>query len=96
MKTLPMVTHVVDLTTGETTERITDFKILPPVSTACQICGHEHTPDQPHNAQSLYYQYAFYGEHGRWPTWKDAVQHCADDVKSNWERELRKAGVWPE
>jgi mannose/cellobiose epimerase-like protein (N-acyl-D-glucosamine 2-epimerase family) len=50
----------------------------------------------PHNQQSLYYQYAFFGEHGRWPTWKDAVAHCAPEVAAARERELRKRSAWSE
>jgi hypothetical protein len=55
-----------------------------------------HPPKDPHDANSLYYQYAFFGEHGRWPTWKDALAHCPDKVRAVWERELRALGVWSE
>lgn len=97
--TLPVKMEVVDMATGEVFEqRTVPFEILPPPATACQVCGHDpaHTADQPHNAQSLYYQYSFYGEHGHWPTWRDALAHCADDVKAHWETHLRNAGAWPE
>jgi hypothetical protein len=56
----------------------------------------DHDPAQPHNAQSLYYQYSFYAAHNHWPTWVDALAHCSDDVRAFWERELRKLGEWPE
>jgi hypothetical protein len=71
--------------------------LLPPDPGACQVCGRypAHPPDDPHNAQSLYYQYAFYAEHSRWPTWRDAIAHCPQPIKDAWERELRKKGVWP-
>jgi hypothetical protein len=71
--------------------------LLPPRLDACQVCGRypAHPPDDPHDAQSLYYQYAFYAEHGCWPTWKDAVAHCPKPIAEAWELELRESGVWP-
>lgn len=99
MKSVPVPTQTVDMETGRVVkEEITRFDILPPPPGACAVCAHNpaHPPDQPHNAQSLYYQYAFYGEHGRWPTWKDAVAHSPDQVKARWEQELRKVGKWSE
>lgn len=99
MKRLPVQRETVDMATGEVVERKTvHFDILPPPPTACQVCGRNpaHAPDQPHDAQQLYYQYAFYAEHGRWPTWRDAVAHCSDEVRALWEQHLRAWGVWPE
>lgn len=74
------------------------FYLLPPHPDACQVCARNppHAPEEPHNAQSLFYQYAFYREHGRWPTWQDAVAHCSPDVRARWERELRAIGQWTE
>lgn len=60
---------------------------------ACPLCGVEHNPEFPHNKDSLTYQYKFYDEHGRWPTWKDAMEHCTDEMKQFWLEELRKRGV---
>lgn len=98
MKTLPVQKQTINAGTGEVAKTETvHFNILPPGNpAACKTCGREHPAEQPHDAQHLHYQYAFYGEHGRWPTWKDAVAHCADDVKEHWERELRRAGAWSE
>ena len=45
------------------------------------------------NKNSLYYQYKFYGENGRWPTWKDAMAHCSGEIQSIWREELMKRGV---
>lgn len=59
----------------------------------CPMCGINHPEGQPHNPQSLAYQYKFYDEHGRWPTWKDAMEHCADDVKEFWISALKENGV---
>ena len=69
------------------------FQLLPPKPGVCQECAVGHASDQPHNQQSLFYQYAFYGVHGRWPKWADAMAHCPEDVKVLWIRELAKKGV---
>jgi hypothetical protein len=53
----------------------------------------KHEPEQPHNQQSLFYQYKFYNEHGRWPTWQDAMAHCTDEVKQIWREALKEHGV---
>lgn len=34
----------------------------------CPECAVVHDPQQPHNRDSLYYQYKFYDAHGCWPT----------------------------
>ena len=69
--------------------------LLPCAPNVCQECAVDHEPEQAHNAQSLYYQYKFYGEHGRWPTWEDAIAHCSDKLRTFWIAELTKAGQWP-
>jgi hypothetical protein len=72
--------------------------LLPPKPGSCPACGRfpAHDPKDPHDAQSLYYQYSFYGRHGRWPTWADAVAHCDDDRKRWWREELSRGGHWSE
>ena len=69
------------------------FTLLPARPGTCPECAVDHDPKQPHNQQSLYYQYHFYAEHQRWPTWDDAMAHCDDQIKTLWISELRKAGV---
>jgi hypothetical protein len=59
----------------------------------CSQCAVKHEPHEPHSQQSLRYQYAFYAEHDRWPTWSDAMAHCAPEVKAAWSQELRKLGI---
>lgn len=59
----------------------------------CPECAVKHDPDQPHNQQSLAYQYNFYDKHGRWPTWNDAMEHCSEEVKEYWRTALRERGV---
>lgn len=73
---------------------MTGFKILPPRPGLCQECATAHDSDQPHNALSLHYQYAFRAKHERWPTWKDAIAHCKPLTRDLWERELRVGGHW--
>lgn len=70
--------------------------LLPPREGTCPICAIAHEPEQPHNCQSLYYQYRFFGVRGRWPTWADAVAHCEPATREIWERELRSRNAWSE
>ena len=59
----------------------------------CPMCGVKHPAEQPHNRDSLTYQYKFYDQHGRWPTWEDAMEHCPADVKEYWTAALTAKGV---
>lgn len=59
----------------------------------CPECAVKHDPSLPHNCMSLTYQYKFYDEHGRWPTWSDAMAHCSDEMKEVWLKALRERGV---
>lgn len=76
--------------------KTTQMSLLPPSEDGCPICATKHPPAMPHNAQSMYYQYRFFGVRGRWPTWADAVAHCEDHVREWWEAELRRQGAWTE
>lgn len=70
--------------------------LLPPSRDACPICATPHGPGDPHNAQSLYYQYRFHTAHGRWPTWADAVAHCLPTTREAWRRALQERVAWSE
>ena len=70
---------------------MTMFKNTPPGT--CPMCAVKHDPEQPHNRDSLAYQYKFYDEFGRWPTWADAMAHCPEDIKRYWTEELGKRGI---
>lgn len=99
MTRIPVKCETIDMASGATMKTETvGFNLMPPASEACPVCARNpaHAPGDPHDATSLYYQYAFYGEHGRWPTWKDAVAHCAPEVQKQWEDTLRKMGKWSE
>lgn len=74
-------------------KHLNGFTLLPAKKGSCPHCATEHEPEQPHNQQSLYYQYAFYGENGRWPSWTDAMAHCTDEVKHHWIKGLKENGV---
>lgn len=67
--------------------------LLPPPADKCQQCAVKHAPEQPHNQESIHWHYWFYGTHGRWPKWADAMAHCSPEVKSFWTEELAKRGV---
>jgi hypothetical protein len=68
--------------------------LLPAKAGTCEECAVAHKPSEPHNKDSLHYQYHFYGRHGRWPKWSDAIAHCGEKRRALWEKELRRAGVW--
>lgn len=67
--------------------------LLKPEPGVCQECAHDHTPDLPHDATSLYFQYAFWSKEGRWPTWEDAWAHCTPEMIAFWKAELTEMGV---
>lgn len=52
---------------------------------ACEQCGVSHASGAPHAKQTLHYQYWFFGKHGRWPSWEDAMAHCTPATKQ-WAR----------
>lgn len=84
-----LITHMADPRTPEPT----GWMLLPAPPGVCSQCGVDHEPDQPHNQQKLLYQYWFYAEHSRWPTWEDAMAHCSDEVYEMWREGLAGHGV---
>lgn len=73
--------------------KVEKFTLLPPAPGKCQACAVEHDAALPHNAQSLHYQYWFFGQHGRWPDWRDAMAHCSEEMKEHWRAALMEMGV---
>ena len=67
--------------------------LLPPAKDKCQVCAVKHEGNEPHNAQSIYYQVKFKMDNGREATWKDAMSHCDEAVKADWLNELANCGV---
>ena len=57
------------------------------------MCAAQHTLEEPHNQQSLFYQMYFHQCYGRWPTWKDAMEHCSEAVQKAWKEQLVKYGI---
>jgi hypothetical protein len=96
VKQIPATVTHVDLKTGKETHEQGSWQVLPPSPDKCQVCAVKHEPEQPHNAQSLYYQMTFSGMVGRSPTWADALAHCSDDVKRHWKTELLLLDAWSE
>ncbi len=67
--------------------------LLPPKPDVCQKCAVDHKKELPHDQTSMYWQYWFYSQYERWPTWADAMEHCTDEMKKVWSDELRKRGI---
>lgn len=73
--------------------------LLPPAEGLCLACAVAHDPGEPHNQESLHYQYWFRlreakaGREERWPTWDDAMAHCTPEVQDLWRDALRERGV---
>jgi len=72
---------------------LSPFMLMPCAKDVCQVCAVKHDPKQPHNKQSLFYQYKFYNDNGRWPTWRDAMSHCETKVQEFWEDQLKSKGI---
>ena len=72
---------------------IKDMHILSAPQGTCPECAVVHEADQPHNKESLHYQYTFFQKHDRWPTWMDAMDHCADYTKTEWSELLAAQGI---
>ena len=71
--------------------------LLPPAAGTCPVCATKHDPILPHNQQSLYYQMRFYGLHGRWPTWADALAHVTNErLREHWQTRITDLGHWSE
>jgi hypothetical protein len=70
-----------------------ELKLMPPAPHKCKQCATEHDANEPHNQESMYWQYWFHDQHGRWPTWVDAMAHCSDDMREAWESGLAQHGI---
>jgi hypothetical protein len=78
---------------GDPRDKDATWTMLPPPPGVCSQCARDHVPADPHDRDSLHYQYAFYAEHDRWPTWGDALAHCDDHIKGIWRDALHRRGV---
>lgn len=86
-------TFSVNLETGEQIPLKSKMQLLPAKEGTCEECAVDHEKIHPHNAQSLFYKYKFYNEHGKWPTWLDAMAHCDENIQNYWKAALNKRGV---
>jgi hypothetical protein len=93
---IPATVTKIDTETGKETHEQGAWNVLPPAPGKCQICAIEHEPEDPHNAQSLYYQMTFQGMIGRAATWADAMAHCDDHRKHWWRTYLKEINAWTE
>ncbi len=96
IRPVPSTKTTVNIETGEAKTEAMNWGLMPPPAGKCQICAADHVPENAHNAHSLYYQYAFYGAVGRWPTWADAIAHCEPYVADQWRAALKERNAWSE
>lgn len=79
--------------------RFKNWQMFPPPADGCPECAIEHPSAQPHNLSSLTYQYSFRlkeakaGREERWPTWRDAMAHCTQEVQASWTAALKQRGI---
>lgn len=92
---IPSVMTVVDADGTETHEPMM-WTLMRPPADRCHVCAVSHPPEDPHNADSMYYQMAFNGAVGRTPTWADAMAHCSERVRAVWRALLVERGAWTE
>lgn len=64
------------------------LRMLPAPPGACEWCYTKHNPEDPHNQESLSYQMKFYAINGRYPTWTDAMAHCAPETQEAWKTSI--------
>lgn len=70
------------------------MSILMPPPNKCQVCAVEHDPKEPHNKDSLFYQFVYAQDHdGKSPTWEEAMAHCSQEVKQKWITALAQHGI---
>jgi hypothetical protein len=61
-----------------------NLHLLPPATGKCQVCAGDHLPEEPHDAQSLYWASKAQAEGKPSPTWSDAIAHCSPGVQQLW------------
>lgn len=93
-KTLSVEQQTIDSKTKKVIETKTvEFRVMPCRPGVCQECAVDHPATEPHNKDSLHYQYTFRAAHDRWPTWTDAIAHCDEATQERWKSALRELGV---
>jgi hypothetical protein len=64
-----------------------------PTPGRCPVCATQHPDSHPHDKDSLYYQFKFSAEWGRFPSWRDAMAHCSDEIRAEIGLLLSENGV---
>lgn len=59
----------------------------------CPLCGTCHPEESPHDVYSFTYQVRFMLDHGRKPTWFDAMAHCTETMRDQWLAALKRRGI---
>lgn len=97
MTIIKMPLSIVNAASGEVIENTTaDWHLLPAAPGNCPECNYPHQEHEPHNRDTLFYQIKFTAEHGRIPTWADAIAHCPHDLRLLWKATLQDMGAWTE
>lgn len=68
--------------------------LLPAKKGTCALCCVDHSEEFPHDQSSMFYKVRFALEHGRQPTWADAVAHTDDEMMKFWKESLVFFGHW--
>lgn len=70
-----------------------EIRILAPARGRCPLCAERHRPEEPHEANSLYYIMRFRRVHKRMPTWADAMRHCPEEIRAAFAAQLKERGI---
>ena len=62
--------------------------LLPPAPGNCPVCAAKHTPEEPHDAGSLYWAFKAAAEGLPSPTWSGAIAHCSPERQKLWATHL--------
>lgn len=96
MKRVKMTKTTIDADGREVVEEQEAMLLPPDDPNICQTCNTDHPAGHPHKFESLYYQYAFLADHGRWPVWRDSFAHCDPQIQEVALRVLAKHGIDPD
>lgn len=72
---------------------VSNWTLMPAAPDACQVCAANHTPEEPHNPDSLYWQTARHIAGEDPPTWELALAHVEEPLRQGWVDELAKHGI---
>ncbi len=70
--------------------------MLPPPEGCCRICGVDHKPNAPHNAETVFYETRFSLRYKRRGTWADAIAHVPEPERTRLEKKIKALNAWTE